>query len=138
PGPVTRATEIPHTLQDFSQQAGEGADLMLRSYRSTGNPKTVAIVRRFAASQLHTLKHFASVTPSKAHGDLVVAATTLGDIDGSALGACDDCANIPPLEVPVTLKHHSTEPTALHLTGATSDTTTVVADVPPEAPGGDP
>jgi Domain of unknown function (DUF5667) len=137
-GPVTRATEIPHTLQDFSQQAGEGADLMLRSYRTTGNPETVATVRQFAATQLHTLKHFASVTPPKAHRDLLVAATTLGAIDGSARVACDDCANIPPLEVPVTLKDHSAEATAVHLTGATSDTTTVVSDVPPEAPGGDP
>ncbi|MDX6299148.1 MAG: hypothetical protein QOF53_362 [Nocardioidaceae bacterium] len=137
-GPVTRATEIPHTLQDFSQQAGEGADLMLRSYRITGNPKAVATVRQFAASQLHTLKHFASDTPPKAHRDLVFAATTLGAIDGNARVACDDCADIAPLHVPLTLKHHGSEPTALQLTGATSDTPAVVADVPPEAPGGDP
>src|SRR3954451_2740701 len=66
-GPVTRATQIPHTLQDFSRQAGQGADLMLRSYRDTGNPRTVATVRTFAAHQLQTLSGIAGVTPSKAH-----------------------------------------------------------------------
>jgi Domain of unknown function (DUF5667) len=137
-GPVARATQIPHTLQDFSRQAGEGADLMLRSYRSTGNPDTVATVREFAATQLHTLTHFAEVASPKAHQDLEVAATTLGDIDGSARVACVDCGNdIPPLTVPGTLKHHSREPVTLHLAGASSVTTTVGVDVPPTRLGDD-
>jgi len=135
-GPVMRATQIPHTLQDFSRQAGEGADLLLRSYRDTGNPGTVATVRAFAKQQLQTLTGIAGVTPPKAHQDLVVAATTLGSIDGDARGVCEDCTDIPALQVPAPLTTPAVDP-EVHPTGAGEVTTPDVTGAPPARAGDD-
>jgi hypothetical protein len=101
-GPATGAPRIPGTLDEFTEQAREGADLLLNSYADTKNPETVASVRDFAARDLTILKGLAQTAPPDARSALQQAATALAAIDSRASEACPACSDLPALQVPKT------------------------------------
>lgn len=98
---VRSAPQIPATLNEFSLQANEGADLLLESFRETRDPSTVIEVRTFAADGIALLEQMAGSVPPEAQDELAAAAITLGDIDQTAADLCGTCApDLPELQVP--------------------------------------
>ncbi|QNN51250.1 DUF5667 domain-containing protein [Nocardioides mesophilus] len=96
----TSAPQIPGVLEDFTAQAGEGADLLLGSYAETRDPASVAAVRTFAADGITMLEQLSETAPPEAQDELAAAALALGDIDARAVQACSGCADLPELQVP--------------------------------------
>ncbi len=99
-GQTTGGPRIPGTLDEFSSQARQGADLLLNSYADTKDPKTVATVRAFAARDLTILQGLAQTAPPEAQQSLQQAATALAAIDSRATEACPTCSGLPTLRVP--------------------------------------
>jgi hypothetical protein len=99
-GPATGTSQIPGTLDDFTEQARQGADLLLGSYSDTKDPQAVAHVREFAARDLTILEGLAQTAPPQAQAALSDAATALAAIDSRASEACPACSNLPALQVP--------------------------------------
>ena len=100
-GSPTAAPQVPSTIQDFIDQAQEGAELMLASFEETSDPATVVAVREFAASGIGMLQEIARTAPPEAQDELAAAAMTLKDIDARAAEACPSCGDdLPDLQVP--------------------------------------
>lgn len=100
-GSVTAAPRVPGTIEDFTRQAQEGADLLFASFAQTGDPDDVAAVRRFTAHSIEVLQEIARTAPASAQDELATAAMTLSEIDRRAAALCGDCgSDLPELEVP--------------------------------------
>jgi hypothetical protein len=83
--------EIAATLDDFTQQATEASDHLLRSYAETGDASTVTGLRTFTASSMQTLSDLDGTLPADAEDEYVHAVTTLIRIDDEARLQCPDC-----------------------------------------------
>jgi hypothetical protein len=99
-GPATGSAQIPGTLDEFTEQARQGADLLLASYADNKDPQAVVEVREFAARDLTILEGLAQTAPPEAQPALRQAATALAAIDSRASEACPTCSNLPALRVP--------------------------------------
>lgn len=98
---VTAAPAVPATLQDFTDQAREGSDLLFASFEETRDPQSVETVRTFTADSARSLARLAAGAPDEAQDDLQTAATTLRAIDEHAAALCQSCAeSLPPLDLP--------------------------------------
>lgn len=98
-GPLEREL-IPGTLDEFTRQAHEGAQLLMLGYRETDDPKSIEEVRAFAADQLPVLTTLSSSTSDGAEFQLRNAAVALRSIDSDASTACDNCSDLAPLDMP--------------------------------------
>ena len=97
----TSASQVPHTLQDFTDQARQGSDMLLRSFQENHDPANVARVRTFAARSMGVLEGMAADAPPEAREDLSNAAVALRGIDRQAAVLCVSCApDLPALKVP--------------------------------------
>lgn len=95
------APRVPETLESFTLQATEGADLMFESYQESRDPRTIEAVRVFAADAIASLEEMAGSVPDDAQDELADAAVALRDIDDQATALCGTCASdLPPLDVP--------------------------------------
>jgi Domain of unknown function (DUF5667) len=92
--------QVPHTLEAFTTQAQQGADLLLASYQSNRDPETIRAVRGFAARALLGIEALTATAPADARPGLRDAALALRDIDARASGLCDVCADLPALSLP--------------------------------------
>lgn len=100
-GSPTSSPQVPGTIQDFIDQAQEGAELMLASFEETSDPATVVAVREFAASSIEMLQEIARTAPADAQDELAAAAMTLKEIDARAAELCPSCGDdLPDLQVP--------------------------------------
>lgn len=100
-GSPTSSPQVPGTIQDFIEQAQEGAELMLASFEETSDPATVVAVREFAASSIEMLQEIARTAPADAQDELAAAAMTLKEIDARAAELCPSCGDdLPDLHVP--------------------------------------
>lgn len=99
-GQATGGPRIPGTLEEFTSQARQGADLLLNSYADTKDPKTIATVRAFAARDLTILQGLAQTAPPEAQQSLQQAAIALAAIDSRASEACPACSDLPALRLP--------------------------------------
>jgi len=100
-GSPTAAPQVPGTIQDFVDQAQEGAELMLASFEETSDPASVVAVREFAASSIALLQEIARTAPPEAQDELAAAAMALKDIDARAADLCASCGDdLPDLQVP--------------------------------------
>jgi hypothetical protein len=91
---------VPNTLDDFTKQANEGALLLMRGFRETDDPKSIAEVRAFAANQLPLLSKLSVSTSDGAQSQLRHAAVALRSIDTEATDVCSDCSDLAPLDIP--------------------------------------
>lgn len=98
-GPLEREL-IPGTLDEFTRQAHEGAQLLMLGYRETDDPKSIEEVRAFAANQLPVLTTLSSSTSDGAEFQLRNAAVALRSIDSDASTACANCSDLAPLDLP--------------------------------------
>lgn len=94
------APEVPATINDFSEQAQEGATLLIRAFEQDRDATMIADVREFAAESLPALQDLARTAPPLAQEALANAARILQDLDRQALALCSVCADdLPPLQI---------------------------------------
>ena len=100
-GDSLATARVPATLEDFTSQAQEGADLLMTSFQETRDPHTIEAVREFAANGIVLLQDLARTAPAPAQDELTEAALLLSAIDEQASALCSSCAaGLPDLEVP--------------------------------------
>jgi hypothetical protein len=88
-------TEIAQTLDDFTGQATQASELLLRSYADTGDETSVVELRSFTEGSMRSLADLDGQVPPEAQDEWVHAVTTLVRIDDEAQLACPDCEGIP-------------------------------------------
>ena len=99
--PQVTGTEVSATLTDFRTEARDGAQLLLGSFRSTGDRSSADSVRYFAARSLRRLEAMAPDAPDSSRPAFAAAAVTLRNLDAQASGLCPTCAaDLPALRVP--------------------------------------
>jgi hypothetical protein len=116
-GPATGSPQIPGTLDEFTSQSRQGADLLLGSYAETKDPQAIATLRDFTAQDLTLLEGLAKVAPPAAQPALRTAVTALAGIDSRAVQACPSCSELPTLKVPRTFLVASDLDRAIHALG---------------------
>jgi len=84
--------ELPTTLEIFTAQAREAADLLLADYAETGDAATIEELRAFTAVSMDALAALDAVVPIHVHDELNAAALALAQIDDMAAAACPSCA----------------------------------------------
>ena len=92
---------MPDTLDDFSAQADDAADVLLSEYARTGDRDAVTELRTFTAESMDTLVELGADLPSSARTALEHAAQVLKQIDDRAAAACPECGGgideVPPM-----------------------------------------
>lgn len=83
---------IPGTLEDFSEQAAAGADLLIDAYDDGADQAAVEAVRAFSSDSMDRLEALEPQLPPGAHDELADAGRTLADIDAQAAASCPACA----------------------------------------------
>ena len=97
----TGRTQIGTTLVDFTADATEGSELLLRSYADSNDEADVRELKTFTSDSIESLQELAKVAPAEIQDELAVAATTLMEIDELATAACPSCApDLPSLQMP--------------------------------------
>jgi len=94
-GTTQSDAQVPGTLQDFTEQAQEGATRALDS----GDEEQITELRDFAADSMRTLEELDSVVPESARDELAAAARLVSRIDQQARAACPTCGGAV-LDVP--------------------------------------
>ena len=96
------SSAVAETVDTFVVQAVAGADLLLTSFEENGRaPEGVQDLRQFAADSTAQLKQLAESAPSDITDELARAAVVLQRIDQQAASTCDQCSDLPSLELPV-------------------------------------
>lgn len=90
---------LPETLDDFTVQADQGADLALAEYAETGDEAVVEGLQDFVANSMDALVALEDQVPVSARDSLDEAARVLADIDARARAACPTCGG-SVLEIP--------------------------------------
>lgn len=85
------AAELPRTLEVFTAQAQEAADLLLAEYAKAGDPAVIEELRVFTAVSMDTLASLDAVVPADVRDELNAAALALAQIDDQAAAACPSC-----------------------------------------------
>ena len=94
---------IEQTLQTFSSQASDGADLLVSDYEDSGNARSIARLRDFASTSMGQLEAIEPHVPYAARDDLLDAANGLVQIDAEAAQRCPTCGGTPLGDVPQAL-----------------------------------
>lgn len=154
---------VSDTLNDFTEQATEAADLLLASYADKGDPADVTKVRTFTATSMSSLADLDGQLPESAEDEWVHAVTTLLRIDDQAKLTCPTCegtdlttitptlptigtgygtgtlpaVNLPDIAPPTTLVLPSVDASGLPPGSVTKPSPTVGPGAGPTA-GGDP
>jgi hypothetical protein len=94
------ATLVTQTLNTFSDQATEAADLLMADYEQNDHEGSIADLQEFTAQSIETLGDLEGAIPSPAHDALLNAAHVVFTIDAAAEQVCPDCGdgvtNLPP------------------------------------------
>lgn len=123
--------EVPGTLDDFSAQAGNGADLVLGQYADSGDLGPVRQLGSFVDESMQKLVSLDNLLPSAVTDSLNHAAKVLSDINSRIAQVCPDCTDTA-LEVPARLVQ------ALSLTQTGPLVSPTQEAEPVEIPGGEP
>ncbi len=111
--------EVSATLRSFTSSAGDGADVLFRSYQRDGDDGDIADVRDFAGTEMGVLRDLSATAPSSLQPDFAEAAQLLTDLDQQATVLCVDCGARGPLQLPARLRPVSAESALVDLLGAT-------------------
>jgi hypothetical protein len=96
-------TQVPATIDDFTQQATEASALLLDSYEAEQDPAIIEGLRTFTSDSLDELREIAKTAPAEHQDELAAAADVLLQIDERAQSLCPTCASdltalkMPPL-----------------------------------------
>lgn len=94
------AGEIAATLDDFSQQTTQAAELVLDDYEAGGDADAITDLREFTAGAMADLTALGPDLPADARPALISAAQTVQQVDGRAFQACPSCGEGPVTELP--------------------------------------
>jgi Domain of unknown function (DUF5667) len=97
------STLVGNTLDDFSQQAVAGSDLLVADYQATGDSSSITSVRTFTATSMARLHQLQGMVPPAADGQLLQAAQALDQVQQVAVHACPSCAGPSVTSVPSVL-----------------------------------
>lgn len=92
---------MPDTLDDFTTQANQAADLLLDEYAETGDRDNITELRSFTGDSLDLLATLESIIPADLLDHLTAAVDALLAIDARALDACPECGGL--LDIPTAL-----------------------------------
>jgi hypothetical protein len=82
---------VPHTLDEFSEQASEAATIMMTTYAENGDDAEITRLREFTSTSMDHLLGLEPSLPDSARDELVAAARNLAAIDEEARLACQTC-----------------------------------------------
>jgi hypothetical protein len=93
---------VPDTLTSFTLQSDQASQLLLESYRETGDEQSITDLRAFTESSMERLLGLEAVVPADARDELRTAAQQLAAIDDLTRRLCPGCpgegiASIPPV-----------------------------------------
>src|SRR5690349_15125529 len=80
--------QVAATLRSFTSSAGDGADLLFRSYQRDGDDGDIAAVRDFAGTEMGRLTALSATAPDALQPDFAEAAQLLSDVDQQATALC--------------------------------------------------
>lgn len=127
---------VAESLDRFSSQANEGADLTIGDYRETRDEDGVVRLHAFAATALEDLEALSDTVPESARASLVGAVNTVRSIDSAATRACPDCEGAAALDDALLLVNLedllSAEPEALQSLALAAED--IAAQLPPTTP----
>jgi hypothetical protein len=86
-------SQVPGTIDDFTQQAIEASTLLLDEFDETRDPEIIDALHTFATDNLAELQDLAKTAPPEHQDELALAAQTLLEIDQRAQAACPTCAD---------------------------------------------
>jgi hypothetical protein len=111
------AAVVAETLQDFSEQSNQAAELALDDYASTGDQDAIGDLRTFASRSMTDLTALGDVVPSDARAALITAAQTVANADMAAFQVCPTCGDGGVTELP----EFATAPVSLPFTLVTGE-----------------
>ena len=86
-------SQVPGTIDDFTQQALEASQLLLDEFAETRDPEIIDALHTFAADNLAALQELAKTAPAEHQDELAMAADVLLGIDQQAQAACPSCGD---------------------------------------------
>lgn len=95
------------TIEAFTSQAEDGADLLLDDYAATGDEKAIEKLHSFTAESIARLGTLGERLPESALAPLAAAVDTLASLDDLASKLCPAC-DVPQLQLPPLLQRLST------------------------------
>ncbi|WP_435770465.1 DUF5667 domain-containing protein [Nocardioides sp. SYSU DS0651] len=119
------ADVIAATLEDFTVQTEQAAELALDDYAATGKAEPIAELRAFAADSMDVLAALRPVVPTSVRPVLITATHTVHQVDTAAWEACPTCAEGAVTEVP----DFATQPLSAVLSGKIPDQASVTQPV---------
>lgn len=102
-GRLEDTAAIADTLNAFTEQSAEGADLIFADYAHTGDEVAITDLQDFTAASMQTLTELESVIPVDARDELLHAAQVLANIDAETTRVCPSCAGDAVSELPAIL-----------------------------------
>jgi hypothetical protein len=94
---------VSDTLAAFTDQAQQGAGLLISDYRENGHEASITALRTFTQQSVTTLAGLEGSVPEGAHDALIAAAKAMFAIDGQAESACPTCEAQGLTELPPNL-----------------------------------
>lgn len=91
---------IADTLNTFTEQSIEAADLLLVDYEETGDESSIIELRDFTGDSMQTLAELEALIPAGARDELLHAAGVLTQIDAEAYLACPNCGGSGITDIP--------------------------------------
>ena len=82
---------IPDTLDDFTEQSGDGVRSLLSAYGNGGSEEDVQRARDFTAASMERLTALQYQLPASSRDELLAAGRTLTDLDMEISSACLSC-----------------------------------------------
>lgn len=85
------AKTVATTLQDFTDQSNQAAELALDDYSETGRKDSVGDLRSFAEKSMDELAKLGDAVPADARPALITAAQSVRQADSAAFQLCPTC-----------------------------------------------
>ncbi len=97
-------TQLAETVDAFTDQAGQGSDLLLGDFQANGDTSSVDAVRDFAGTAMGRLTDLAPEAPPSLRPALAQAAQLVADVDQQARVLCAQCGARDALSAPTDLR----------------------------------
>lgn len=96
--------QLDETVNAFTDQAGQGSDLLFRDFQTSGSTKSVEAVRDFAGTAMGRLADLAPKAPQSLRPALAQAAQLVAEVDQQARVLCAECGARDALSAPTDLQ----------------------------------
>jgi hypothetical protein len=104
------ASTVADTLQDFTDQSNQAAELAIDNYAATGDQASIGELRTFTTDSMGELSALGDAVPDDARGALITAAQSVQQADEAAFNACPTCGDGGVTELPSYATHPVSNP----------------------------